>query len=105
MDKRFLEEKKINLKFDTTEMNPQQIRLVKSITSLLSYVLTTDNESEYFDQSSELMKLIAVAIKESNFAAIWSENQDIEYSTQALEFCLDNLGEEIHSNKIGRFDN
>jgi len=105
MDKRFLEEKKINLKFDTTEMNPQQIRLVKSITSLLSYVLTTDDESEYFDQSSELMKLIAVAIKESNFAAIWSENQDIEYSTQALEFCLDNLGEEIHSNKIGRFDN
>jgi hypothetical protein len=105
MDKRFLEEKIINLNFDATELSPAQVRLVKSITNLLSHVLTTDDESEYFEASSDLMKLIAGAIKQSNFAEVWSEDKNIEYSTQALEFCLDGLDEVIYNNKIVRLDN
>lgn len=105
MDKSFLETKKIDLKFDTTELNPQQIRLVKSIATLLGHVLTTNDEAEYFEGSSELMELIAGAIKQSNFNSIWCENKDIEYATQALEFCLDNLGEHIYTKKVVRFDN
>ena len=105
MDKRFLEEKIINLNFDATELSPHQVRLVKSIANLLSHVLTTDDESEYFESSSELMKLIAGAIKQSNFAEVWCEDKDIAYSTQALEFCLDGLDEVIYSNKVVRLDN
>tara|TARA_B100001971_G_scaffold129103_1_gene119024 strand:+ start:67616 stop:67933 length:318 start_codon:yes stop_codon:yes gene_type:complete len=105
MDKRFMDSKKIDLKFDTTELNAQQIRLVKSIATLLGHVLTTDDESEYFDGSAELMQLIAGAIKQSNFNSIWCENKDIEYSTQALEFCLDSLGDHIYSKKVVRLDN
>lgn len=105
MDKRFMETKNIDLKFDATELTPQQIRLVKSIATLLGHVLTTDDEAEYFEGSSELMQLIAGAIKQSNFNNIWCENKDIEYSTQALEFCIDNLGDHIYSKKVVRLDN
>ena len=100
-----MESTEIDLKFDTSELSPQQVRLVKSITTLLGHVLTTDDESEYFEGSSELMQLIANAVKESNFSKIWCDNKDIEYSTQALEFCLDNLGDHIYTKKVSRLDN
>lgn len=95
----------VTLTLEMKELNEQQARLVKSIMSLLTHVMTTDEESEYFDSSSELMRLVAGAIKQANFTSIWNENKDIPYSTQALEFCLDNLNDEIYTDKLIRYDN
>lgn len=95
----------LNITVDTQEMSESQKRLLKSVTTLLAHVMTTDEESEYFESSSEVMKLLAGAIKQSNFTSIWRENKDIPYATQALEFCLDHLNDEIHSDDIVRYDN
>lgn len=95
----------LHISVDAQELTSQQRRLLKSVTTLLAHVMTTDEESEYFDSSSELMKLLAGAIKQANFSSIWRENTDIPYATQVLEFCLDNLTDEIQSDGIIRYDN
>lgn len=95
----------LHIALDAQELNSQQKRLIKSVTTLLAHVMTTDDEGDYFDSSSELMKLIAGAIKQANFTSIWRENTEIPYATQALEFCLDNLTEEMQSEDLIRYDN
>ena len=95
----------ININLDATELNPQQKRLVKSVTNLLTHVMTTHDEGDYFDSSSDLMKLVAGAIKQANFTSIWREDENIPYSTQALEFCLENLNDAIDSEEVIRYDN
>lgn len=95
----------LQINLDAQELNSQQQRLLKSVTNLLAHVMTTDEEGDYFDSSSELMKLVAGAIKQANFTSIWRENTEIPYSTQALEFCLDHLTDEIQSEDIVRYDN
>lgn len=95
----------LNINVEAGELTAQQKRLVKSVANMLAHVMTTDQEADYFDSSSELMKLVAGAIKQANFTSIWREDENIAYSTQALEFCLDNLNDEIYSDKIIRYDN
>jgi hypothetical protein len=60
--------KELHIKIDTEELNPTQIRLLKSVTSLLGHVLTADEESEYFNASADLLKKVAEVIKHSDFA-------------------------------------
>ncbi len=98
-----LEQKNISLNFDTTELNAQQIRLIKSICSMLNHVLTTDDECDYFDGSADLMKMVASAIKQANFSK--GINEDIPYAQQALEFCMDMVTDQIHTEEIIRHDN
>ena len=43
--------------------------------------------------------------KQNNLRITITKNKDIEYSTQALEFCLDSLGDHIYSKKVVRLDN
>ena len=95
----------LNITVYATELSAPQQRVLKTVTNLMARVMTTDEESEYFDSSSELMKLVAGAIKQANFTSIWRENEEIPYSTQALEFCLDNLSDEIQTQDIVRYDN
>ncbi len=99
-----LEQKKVNIELDTTELNAQQIRLIKSINHMLSHVLTTDDECDYFDASSDLMKMVASAVKQSNFTAYWANNKNIPYAEQALEFSVDALAEQLGSS-IVEYDN
>ena len=95
----------LHITVDSQELSSQQKRLLKSVTTLLAHVMTTDEEGDYFDSSSEVMKLVAGAIKQANFTSIWRENTEIPYSVQALEFCIDHLNEEIHSDELVRYDN
>jgi len=97
-----IKDKVLFLEIDTTEMSEQQVRLIKSINSMLSHVLTTDQESEYFDGSSELLRLVASAVKKANFS---NEEGTIEYSKQALEFCVDILSEQVYEGDILKYDN
>ncbi len=93
---------KLNLEIDVKDLSPQQVRLIKSINLMLKHVLTTENEEEYFEHSSDLLRFVATAIKKANF----SENdQAIEYSRQALEFCVDTLSEQVYSDDLLQYDN
>jgi len=84
------------LKMDTEGMSPVQVRLVKSIHSLLAHVLSSEEESEYFETSAELMKKTADLIKQSAFA---TTNKNMSYGDQAVEFAVDTLNESLEENK------
>jgi len=92
------------IEFDTSELKPQQIRLLKTINGLLAHVAKTEEESELFESSAELMKQIASLIKQSNFIEL-SGADPIPYAEQALEYSLDHLVDMIHSDDIISFDN
>ncbi len=68
----------------------------------MTQVLTSDEESEYFDMSAELMRKVAETIKHSDFA---NKNKDMSYGTQAVEFAVDFLNESLDQNKIHNIDN
>lgn len=95
-------EQELVIKLNIEEMSPRQVRLVKSITALLTSVVSTDEESEYFDSSSELFKKVAELVKHSQFA---ETNRNINYGEQAVEYSIDNLNESIDDNKLHNIDN
>ncbi len=95
-------EKDLLIKLNVEELSPLQVRLVKSITSLMAHVLSAEDEAEYFEASSNLLKKTADVIKESNFA---HQNKQMNYGDQAVEFAVDFLNEELNGNKIGNVDN
>jgi hypothetical protein len=92
----------LKLEIDTEEMNNQQVRLIKTINTMLAHVLTTEEEDEYFDSSSELLRLVASAVKKANFS---KNDSGIEYSQQALEFCVDTLSNQIYEDDLIKYDN
>ena len=89
-------EMELILKMDTEGMSPAQVRLVKSIHSLLAHVLSSEEESEYFETSAELLKKTAELIKQSAFA---TTNKNMSYGDQAVEFAVDTLNESLEENK------
>lgn len=92
----------LNIKFNVEELTPTQVRLLKSVTNLLTHVMTADEESEYFEMSAELMRKVAETIKHADFA---NKNKDMSYGTQAVEFAVDFLNESLDQNKIHNIDN
>lgn len=90
------------MKLDTEGLSSTQVRLVKTIHSLLATVISSDEESEYFEASAELLKKAAEVIKHSHFA---SENKSISYGDQAVEFAIDSLNECLDGNKVQNLDN
>ncbi len=84
------------LKMDTEGLSANQVRLVKSIHSLLAHVLSSEEESEYFETSAELLKKTAELIKNSAFAVT---NKNMSYGDQAVEFAVDTLNESLEENK------
>lgn len=95
-------EQELVIKLNVEEMTPRQVRLVKSITSLLSNVVSADEEAEFFDASSELFKKVAELVKHSQFA---ETNRNINYGEQAVEYSIDNLNETIEGRNLHNIDN
>jgi hypothetical protein len=96
---------KRSLTLEVTGLAPHQIRLIKSVNSLLTNVLTTDDEEDFFETSFELMQAVASAVKQANFNDQHGKNEHIHYANQALEFSLDALQDKIHSDDVISFDN
>ena len=94
--------KELLLKINAEELTPTQVRLLKSVTSLLSQVLTAEDETEYFEMSADLMKKVAETIKHSDFA---DKNKAMSYGTQAVEFAIDFINESLDQNKLNNIDN
>jgi phosphatidate phosphatase PAH1 len=94
--------KELVIKFNVEELTPTQVRLLKSVTSLLSHVLAADEESEFFETSSELMRKVAETIKHADFA---NKNKQMAYGDQAVEFAIDFLNDSMDANKVHNIDN
>ena len=99
-----LETKTENLEIDATELSSEQLRLIRSINTMLTHAMTTESEKEYFNASSDLLRLVAMAVKKANFSAAKKESS-IDYEKQVLEYCADSLMDHIHADKLTRFDN
>lgn len=95
-------EQELVIKLNVEEMTPRQVRLVKTITSLLTNVVSSDEEGEFFDASSELFKKVAELVKHSQFA---ESNRNINYGEQAVEYSIDNLNETLEGRNLHNIDN
>ena len=94
-------EKELTMKLNVEGLTPTQIRLIKSIHSLLANVVSSEDEAEYFEMSAELMKKAAEVIKNSQFAL---DHKEMAYGNQAVEFAVDSLNEQMEDG-LNNFDN
>jgi hypothetical protein len=92
----------IVIKLNVEELSPTQIRLIKSVHSLIAHVLVADDEAEYFDAGAALLRKSAELIKHSSFA---TSNKDISYGDQAVEYAVDFLNEILGEQKLNSIDN
>ncbi len=95
-------EKELVIKLNIEAFTPTQVRLLKSVASLMTQVLSAEDESEYFEMSADLMKKTAETIKHADFA---NQNREMSYGDQAVEFAVDFLNESMDNNKIHNIDN
>jgi len=87
----------LNLKINTEELSPKQVRLLKTLHALIANVVVAEDEEEYFEMSAQLLKKTTEFIKHSSFA---ESNQVMNYGQQAIEFAVDFLNETIDDNSI-----
>lgn len=95
----------ISIQLDATELSPAQVRLIKSLNTIVSHVLTTDDESEFFEGSAECMRLCASLIKQSHFAQDLKDQDQIPYADQAIEYSMDVLQESMEGARVVCYDN
>ena len=95
----------IKIEIDGSELTPQQVRLIKSLNTMLTHVLLTENEEEYFEGSAEFMRMCAALIKQARFTEELKDQSNIPYAQQALEYSVDVLQEYVTSSKVVTYDN
>lgn len=98
-------EKTLNFSFNTEELSPAQVRLIKMLMSHLMNTITTDEEVEFFEGSAEVMKICASLIQNSNFTERFKKVSKIPYAEQALEYSVDSLQEHMQNSKVKNYDN
>ena len=99
-------EKKLTVEFDITELTPAQVRLIRSLNTVLAGLVTTDDEGEFFEASAEMMRACASLIKQSKFTSEASkQKKTIPYGDQALEYSIDTLQEQMSNAKVITYDN
>ena len=80
-----------------------QQRLLKRLMALLGHVATTDDESECFEGSAQLMRELCQFIQAAHF--ITESKSSINYKEQVLEYALDHLNEYLAADKLTGLDN
>ena len=100
-----VEDRMIKIEIDGSELTPQQVRLIKSINTMLAHVLVTENEEEYFEGSAEFMRMCAALIKQAHFTENLKGINNIPYAQQALEYSMDVLQEYVTNSKVVTYDN
>ncbi|MCF8057743.1 MAG: hypothetical protein K9K67_00495 [Bacteriovoracaceae bacterium] len=97
-------QKKMFIEIDTTEMTAAQIRMVKTLNSLMNHVLVTESEGEYFESAAEVMRICASLIKQANFTTDMKAN-NVPYAEQVLEYSIDMLQDHMSQAKVVSYDN
>ncbi len=95
----------IKIEIDGSDLTPQQIRLIKSLNTMLAHVMVTDNEEEYFEGSAEFMRMCASLIKQAHFTEKLKGIDNVPYAQQALEYSMDVLHEYVTNSKVVTYDN
>ena len=95
---------KFTLEIGCEGLSESQIRLIRTLHTNLIHVLNTENESEFFNGSAELMRSCAATIKQAQFSKKF-ESKNIPYAQQALEYSIDVLQENIEKLKVVIYDN
>ena len=104
MNFRYQKNQTLQLELNITELESQQTRLIRTINSYLMHVLTTEDESEFFEGSSELLKMAAIAIKQSNYMKNRGD-EEIKHAEQAIEYSVESLFEHMAKSKLVSLDN
>jgi len=95
---------KLYIEIDATELSAAQIRAIKTLNMLINHAMTTESEGEFFDSSAEAMRVCASLIKQANYIDETNESE-IPYAQQVLEFSMDILQEQMSSSKVINYDN
>ena len=95
----------LRIEIDGSDFSPQQIRLIRSMNTLLANVMVTENEEEYFEGSAEFMRMCAALIKQARFSENLKGIDNIPYAQQALEYSMDVLQEYVTNAKVVTYDN
>jgi hypothetical protein len=98
-------DKVIKIEIDGNDFTPQQVRLIRSLNTILTHVMATENEEEYFEGSAEAMRMCAALIKQAHFTEKLKGVDNISYAQQALEYSMDVLQEYVSSSKVITYDN
>ncbi|WP_127717910.1 hypothetical protein [Halobacteriovorax sp. HLS] len=96
---------RVFIEVDTSELTDAQVRLIKSLNTMLQHVLVTDSEDEFFDGSANFMRMCASIIKKAHFAQDLKGVDNIPYAEQALEYSMDILQEHITNSNVVSYDN
>ncbi|MBP9681177.1 MAG: hypothetical protein KBD76_07215 [Bacteriovorax sp.] len=100
-----IKERMIRIEIDGSELTPNQVRLIRSLNTMLAHVLMTDNEEEYFEGSAEFLRMCAALIKQAHFTENLKTVNNIPYAQQALEYSMDVLQEYVATSKVVTYDN
>jgi len=95
----------IKIEIDGSELSANQVRLIRSLNTMLAHVLLTGNEEEYFEGSAEFMRMCAALIKQAHFTENLKDVNNIPYAQQALEYSIDVLQEYVTNSKVVTYDN
>jgi hypothetical protein len=87
----------ITITLNTEDMTAEQVRILKAMSALMTNVLTSDEESEYFEASAQLMKKAAELIRKSHYA---HDHKQIPYGEQALEYAVDFLNDALNGSEF-----
>ena len=93
---------KTGFNLDPAELSATQKRLIQSMAPLLSHLLSTDDEEEFFEASKELLQISASLIKQSHFPQM---NATLPYGDQAVEYAMDQLTEVMTHDDPIKWDN
>ena len=104
MTNKTIETKYLDIKIDSEHLSANQIRLIKAINSMITHVLTTSKEDEYFDGSADLIRMCGALVKQALFTEI-NTKSSIPYGEQALEYAVDLLKEHMEQSKVVTYDN
>lgn len=87
------------------KLPPQQVRLLKTINAYLQALSVTQDEKEFFEGASELLRSFAAFLKQSSYIKDLENEFREEYSLQAIEYAIENLYENLSSRSVVKFDN
>ena len=99
------DDKKTSLELDTSELSPAQVRQIKTLVTMVTHLSKTSEESEFFEGSSEVMRLCASLITQANFPTRHASNENIPYEQQAIEYAMDIVHEHLSSSRVVNYDN
>lgn len=87
----------LTITLNTEDLTPEQVRIMRAMSALMTNVLAADEEGEYFEASAQLMKKAADLIRKSHFA---KDNKQMPYGEQAVEYAVDFLNDALNGSEF-----